>query len=226
MWPPGHLALGYLAYTAIRRVQSGAVPNAPQAVALAVGTQLPDIVDKPLSWTVGLLPTGRSLSHSAFTATLVTMVAVKYADRNDRKRLTSAFVIGYWSHLLGDLYSAVGAGAAQTNWFFLWPVVPQQGYVTSPSLLAYAEEIGWWALLLGGYLGVFAVIVAGVSGRTRTDVWTFSLVVGGVITTSMWVLYVLQFRSPWHLFELVLVQVATAVWIRDGTPGLPIPRQT
>lgn len=226
MWPPGHLAVGYLAYTAVRRVRSDAVPNAPQTVALVVGTQLPDVVDKPLSWTFGLLPTGRSLSHSVFTAVIITAVAAKYADRIERKQLTSAFVVGYWSHLLGDLYSAVGAGAAQTNWFFLWPIVPQQGYVTSPSLFTYAEAIGWWALLLGSYLGVFAVIVAGVSDRTPTDAWTFSLVVGGVIATNAWILHVFQFASPLYLFELVLVQIATAVWIRDGTPGLPIPRRT
>lgn len=226
MLPPGHLAVGYLAYTAVRRVRSGAVPNALQAIAVAVGTQLPDVVDKPLSWTFGLLPTGRSLSHSAFTAIIVTAVAATYADRIDRKRLTGAFVVGYWSHLLGDLYSAVGAGTAQTNWFFLWPVVSQQGYATSPSLLTYAGAIGWWAFLLGGYLGVFAVVVAAVSDRTRSNSWTFPLVVGGVIATNAWVLHVLQFGSPWSLFELVLVQVAAAVWIRDGTPGLPIPRRT
>ena len=219
MWPPGHLAVGYLSYAVLRRFGDGDPPNATATVALAVGTQLPDVVDKPLSWTFGLLPTGRSLAHSALTTMVVTAVVARYANANDRPAVGAAFAVGYWSHLLGDLYAAVVAGESQTNWFFLWPIVPQEGYVTSPSFLEYVEAIGWRTALVIAYVGAFALAATIVSRRTREDGRPFSLFVTGVVATSA--LFVYEFGSPWIVLELVLVQVAVAVWIRDGAPGVP-----
>lgn len=226
MSPLGHLALGYLAYAGLRRVRNGGAPSAIPTITLAVGTQFPDIIDKPLSWTFGLLPTGRSLTHSAITTIVVTVVVMYYSRATDRTALGNAFAVGYWSHLLGDLYAAYVAGETETNWFFLWPIVSQEGYVTSPSILAYVETIGWWVVLVLAYIGIFAVAVAVVSERTREDNRAFALLVVVVIATNMWFIYTFVFGSPWVLFELILVQAAVAVWIRDGVPGLPVTRRT
>lgn len=220
MLPPGHLAIGYLAYSGLRRVRSGGAPAAMPTAALAVGTQFPDIIDKPLSWTFGLLPTGRSLTHSAFICIAITVVVIHYSRVIDRTALGSAFTIGYWSHLLGDLYAAVVAGEAETNWFFLWPIVPQEGYVESPNFLAYAEAMGWWAVLVPMYVGTFTVVVAVVSGRTREDTVAFALLVAAVIAANVWFVSEFVFASQWVVFELLLVQAAVAVWIRDGASGL------
>ena len=58
MWPWGHLAAGYPVYTAYTRLHTGDPPADVPALVALLGTQLPDLVDKPLA----VLPTVRSLS--------------------------------------------------------------------------------------------------------------------------------------------------------------------
>ena len=60
MLPWGHLAVGYLAYSLAVRVRSGGPPAGLAVAALAVGTQFPDLIDKPLVSWVSVLPSGRS----------------------------------------------------------------------------------------------------------------------------------------------------------------------
>ena len=64
MWPWGHLAVGYLVYSGLSRWRFGRLPGSVATLAVALGTQLPDLVDKPLAWTVNVLASGRSLAHS------------------------------------------------------------------------------------------------------------------------------------------------------------------
>ena len=63
MWPWDHLAFGYVWYTLASRGWDGRPPSNAAAIALAVGTQFPDLVDKPLAWWLDVLPAGRSLGH-------------------------------------------------------------------------------------------------------------------------------------------------------------------
>lgn len=224
MWPPGHLAVGYIAYSLGRRVYTGHSPSSVATVVLAFATQLPDLADKPLSWTLGVLPTGRSLSHSVFTATILTAVVYWLAHRSDRPALVSAFAIGYWSHLLGDLYAAVIAGEAESNWFWLWPLVPQEGYATRPSLRMYAESVGLYGVALLVYLGLFGLVAGVVWARNDTGDAAFVAFVVVVIASSAVFVLVWSLGSPALVFELALVQVAVALWIWDGVPGLPHPR--
>ncbi|PSQ27664.1 hypothetical protein BRD03_05435 [Halobacteriales archaeon QS_9_68_17] len=71
MWPWGHLAVGYLLYAASSRRQRARPPDGAETILIAFGTQFPDLGDKPLAWTVSVLPNGRSLAHSAFVAAAV-----------------------------------------------------------------------------------------------------------------------------------------------------------
>ncbi|PSQ17916.1 hypothetical protein BRC99_00275 [Halobacteriales archaeon QS_7_69_60] len=68
MLPWGHLAVGYLAYSLAVRGRTGGPPAGLATAALAVGTQFPDLIDKPLVAWVSLLPSGRSLGHSLLFA--------------------------------------------------------------------------------------------------------------------------------------------------------------
>ena len=102
MWPWGHFAVAYLSYVAIVRMRGGEQRLWP-LVAVAFGSQLPDLVDKPLAWTFAVLPSGRSLMHSLFAALVVVAVAYWVARRIQREEIAVALGVGTVSHSLSDL---------------------------------------------------------------------------------------------------------------------------
>lgn len=167
MWPWEHLAVGYLGYALVRRAGArlgasgrgragsdagGAGPDAGgttdtaagrggPVVALAVATQLPDLVDKPLSWSLGVLPSGTSLAHSLLVAVPV-VVGVALATR--RTRLSAygvALAVGWLSHLAGDALYPVLLGGPPAVGALLWPVVPAPPGASGGGLLAHARRL-------------------------------------------------------------------------------------
>ena len=133
MWPWGHLAFGYVFYSLVSRLWFDEPPRGPAVYVLAIATQIPDLVDKPLSWVFGVIPTGYSVAHSVFVAVPLGVAVALLAWRRDHLGAGIAFVVGYWSHLLGDL--VVGVATSQPNVLgrVLWPVV---------TLSPYAERMG------------------------------------------------------------------------------------
>ena len=71
--PLGHAALAYLLYSGLVLSRTRRRPRYLACVPLAVGSQFPDLVDKPLAY-VGVLSYGRSLAHSVFAFVLVSGV--------------------------------------------------------------------------------------------------------------------------------------------------------
>ena len=140
MWPWGHLAVGYLVYTTFTHVWYHRPPEERATVALAVATQLPDIIDKPLSWTLHLLPHGRSLAHSLFTATFL-IVAFRFILGRHRLPIWRAFSIGYISHLFADTIEPILAGEYTALRFLVWPVIPAIEYESYPSFTGHLFSI-------------------------------------------------------------------------------------
>lgn len=184
MWPWGHLALGYLLYSPVVRLIRGRAPTSAEVVALVFGTQLPDLVDKPLSWVFHVTPQGYSVAHSVFVAVPVGLLALAIAARRDRTAVGAAFTVGYWSHLFGDVLFAVGLGQRYTVERLLWPVVTLPEYSSNPMaterILSYLVD--WVAHLLATesvllpllYLGPLAAagllwLVDGAPGIPRPD---------------------------------------------------------
>lgn len=133
MWPWGHAGLGYLVYAAVRRGRGRPwPPDDASTVALVLGTQFPDLVDKPLAWSLHVLPSGRSLAHSALTATLVAAVVLALGRRYDQRAPTRAFVLGYYTHLLGDVLLPLVQFDADFLRFLLWPLHPPPTYESDP----------------------------------------------------------------------------------------------
>lgn len=124
MWPWEHLAVGYLAYSALARVRTGEPPGGPAALAVAVATQLPDLLDKPLAWTFGVYPGGYSVGHSIFVAVGLSTLAVAVSRRRGRPELGAAFAVGYLLHLPGDLLYLYVVNGYLTPAIVLWPAVP------------------------------------------------------------------------------------------------------
>jgi hypothetical protein len=127
MLPWGHLAVGYLVYTVLVRVRGRRAPAGAPTLGLALGTQLPDLVDKPLNWWFGIFD-GRGIGHSLLAVTAFCLLVAVVAYRYDRLELGGALSIGIYTHLLGDSYQALLSGEFASAAFLLWPLVPAPTY--------------------------------------------------------------------------------------------------
>ncbi|WP_458207707.1 metal-dependent hydrolase [Haladaptatus sp. NG-SE-30] len=171
MWPWGHLAVGYLAYSLYIHVRHRRAPTGSETLLLAIGTQFPDLIDKPLAWTWNILPSGRSFAHSLFTMILVIAVVRSVSRRVGRPLLGQAFAIGYLLHLPADGLAPFVSGEYEYLAFLLWPVVPAPDYGFEPGILAHllAFELSGVAkteLLIFGF--VFVIwIYDGAPGTRR-----------------------------------------------------------
>jgi len=132
MWPWGHLAVGYIAYAAYTRYRHDEHPRAVPVVALAVGTQLPDLIDKPLAYSVGALPEGRSLAHSLVVAVPVCLLALAFARRETgwRSGAGVAVAIGYGTHLFGGSVRELATLDLDALSFLAWPILAAPDYET------------------------------------------------------------------------------------------------
>lgn len=176
MLPLGHAAFAYLWYVGIVVAVRRPLPVHWRLIPLAVGSQLPDLIDKPLSF-VGILVSGRSLGHSVFTPVILVGLLVWAGSRgpdSDRnwgvisvRRAPLPFAVGYGFHLLGDSIEPLLAGRYDELRFLLWPVLPAIEYpkdAISPVerlLTVYAEPMAHPQLelvLVGA--GVFVLLEA------------------------------------------------------------------
>lgn len=184
MWPWGHAAFGYLLYSFGARA-AGERPQGVPVIVLAVATQLPDVVDKSLSWGLDVFPQGYAVGHSLFVGVPLGVAVLALAWRTDRLRTGLAAVVGYWSHLVGDM--AYGLLSRNPYWFdrMLWPVVtlpPYDSDVGFARLFIYVGEFlsrlstGAAFVLVAIYFGpfLFAVVVWLLDGApgVRT-IWRF-----------------------------------------------------
>ena len=170
MWPWEHLAVGYLGYSLALRLAGRTTPRPWPVVALAVGTQFPDLVDKPLAWTLGVLPSGHSLAHSLFAALPLAALAVTVGVAVGKQRVGAAFAFGYLSHLPGDAFYPPLVGGPPNYDFLFWPVVAVSSPETSVGFAAmvrtlfarYVERLasGEVSPYLAVELGLLASVVA------------------------------------------------------------------
>ena len=137
MWPWGHLAAGYLIYTGYARVRTNRPPgNVPVLVAL-FATQVPDLVDKPLAWSLSILPSGRSLGHSLVVAAVAFPLFWVWAGRRNARPFAGAFAIGWLSHLVTDALYPLLSGELAHLAFLAWPLLPLPAYEVEQSFAAH-----------------------------------------------------------------------------------------
>lgn len=136
MLPWDHLAIGYLACSSLARVDSTRVDERT-TVAVLVGSQFPDLVDKPLAWGFQAIPSGTSLAHSVLFALPFVLVVRWMAGRMGARRAGTAFAVAYLLHLPADiLYWPLIAGRPIEWGHLLWPVVPQAAVMPAEGFLA------------------------------------------------------------------------------------------
>jgi len=136
MWPWGHAILAYGVVTLLMILYRRRSLGGAEAVAVVIGSQIPDLIDKPLGWTLGLLPSGRSLGHSLFTWVVLSALLVLLLRRLDRQSLALPVIGGFLVGILTDVPRAVLAGDFSMATFLLWPVLPSPVYDVEPSILA------------------------------------------------------------------------------------------
>lgn len=160
MLPWEHVAVGYLLYSLWVHLRQGRRPTGLPVVVVGIASVLPDLIDKPLGWWLGALPS-IGLGHSLFFA--VPVVLIVWALAGDQYALPLG--VGLASHLAGDVfYKAFVAGRLEYA-FLAWPLVEQPAsdggeflsqfrywmayyleFLTSPEGLAY---LGFEVALLG-----------------------------------------------------------------------------
>ena len=124
MLPWGHAAFGYIIYSLYTRRSTGHPPIGLSVFAVGFGTQFPDVIDKPLTWTIPLLPYGRSFSHSLFTFVAIVSILWLLVKHTDQYTLVVAFAVGYLSHLVGDAFGPIISGDIRGLGYLLWPLTP------------------------------------------------------------------------------------------------------
>ena len=145
MLPWGHAAVGYLAYSAYSRVRNGGAVPELAVVALAVGTQLPDLIDKPIAWTFGILPSGRSLGHSVFALAMVGGAVLWLGRRRGAFTAAVGFVIGWGSHILADGYQLV-LGEPTCVGYMVWPLAACPYDEADRSIISFFLELDLGAI--------------------------------------------------------------------------------
>lgn len=145
MWPWEHLAAGYLAYSLGLRSVRRPPPTAAGLLVVVLGTQLPDLVDKPLSWGLGWFAQGYAVGHSVFLAAPLSALVLLIALRRGRGRLGVAFAVGHWSHLATDVLDPLRYGRSPDPGRVLWPIVTAAPY---PQDLGMARGLAYLAELL------------------------------------------------------------------------------
>ncbi|ELY61080.1 metal-dependent hydrolase [Natronolimnohabitans innermongolicus] len=133
MWPLGHVAIAYLCYVVATRARFDASPaHFPIPVLfLVVGSQFPDLVDKPLAWYLGVIPTGRTLAHSLLLLVPLSVAVYFVATRYDRRECGIAFAIGALSHSIVDAVPALW-GVTESATHLLWPITSVEEYEQGP----------------------------------------------------------------------------------------------
>lgn len=143
MWPWEHAAIGYLLYSFYVRGLGLDPPTGRETLLLVLATQIPDLIDKPLSWGLGWFPSGYAFGHSVFVAIPVGLLVLALGTYYGYRRTSIAVVLGYWSHLLADVLNPLRNGSPLQMSRILWPVVEATPYETEYGIargFVYLEE--------------------------------------------------------------------------------------
>jgi len=122
--PPGHFLVAAVPATVYLIWQDRQLPGWTALFVIGVGSQFPDLIDKPLAHLFFLLPNGRVGAHSLPIAIPIAGIALSVAWRLNRRRAGGLFVFAYATHLFADYYRVLFSPDPQLPPGLLWPLVP------------------------------------------------------------------------------------------------------
>lgn len=152
MLPLAHAALGLLAYAGVQLPRDWRGFTASGVVAALLGSQFPDLVDKPLAYA-DVVPSGRSVAHSLLLVGLLG-VALYLAVPDEWRADARGFWVAALVHPLADARHALRDGLADVPGYLLWPVTraPRYGEHAAPWVrvlrLYSSPDVGTQTLVL------------------------------------------------------------------------------
>lgn len=161
MRPVEHFAVAALPLVIYSLVRYRRLPTGRAILVVLIATQLPDLIDKPLAWTVGVLSSGRMFAHSLAIVLPILTIGIYVATRRGLGRPALLFSVSYLSHIAGDFYSIIWLGSEY--YFFpnlFWPLLAANPD-PNPSFAAHAPpSLASIVLPLGIFLlaAVYVVI--------------------------------------------------------------------
>jgi membrane-bound metal-dependent hydrolase YbcI (DUF457 family) len=159
MWPIGHASVAYLCYALSTRSRLDGSPGHGPTVIVGFAAVLPDLIDKPLAWYLGVLPSGRSLGHSLLLLVPLSLVVYAFTRQRDVPEYGIAFAVGVISHALLDAFPILWDPSAPWETLF-WPVLSPELSGDAPSVLAMLRgSLGQPYLLLEFVLLAVALVV-------------------------------------------------------------------
>ena len=121
--PSEHFIIAFLPIAAYAVIRDQRLPSLPLIAVAFLGSQFPDLVDKPLAYELSLIPTGRVFMHSLPFAIPLAIAVVAYGIRTERVRLAVAFAFAHLSHLVADNQQLLPPNP-RVSPDLLWPLQP------------------------------------------------------------------------------------------------------
>lgn len=133
MFPHQHFIVALVPVVAYVLVSDRRLPTRHLVGVVFLGSQFPDLVDKPLAHQFVVLPSGRVFMHSVPTVLPFLLVLGVYGWKTERLGLSLAFGFAHLSHVLADHTSSLLSTNPQLPPELLWPFLPPTASPVTPS---------------------------------------------------------------------------------------------
>lgn len=133
MFPHQHLIVAIIPVVAYVIVSDRRLPTINLLGVVFLGSQFPDLVDKPLAHQFAVLPSGRVFMHSMPIVLPFLLLLAVYGWKTDRLRLSVAFAFAHLSHVFTDHLTALLSPNPQLPPELLWPLLPTTAGPVTPS---------------------------------------------------------------------------------------------
>jgi membrane-bound metal-dependent hydrolase YbcI (DUF457 family) len=122
--PVGHFLVAAIPVVVYVFLRDRELPSRKLAFVVLVGSQFPDLIDKPLAYQFFLIPNGRMFAHSLVIAIPLSIAVLLFVRRTGHTREGLAFGFAYLSHIVADFRRMLLRADPQFSPNVLWPLVP------------------------------------------------------------------------------------------------------
>lgn len=156
MEPITHILLAVLPVLAYSLLRYQRLTTGSMTLVVIFAALFPDLVDKPLAWWLGVIPSGRMLTHSVLVAIPIILGVLIFTYRSNRLSYGIGFSWGYFAHIAADFYPIIYQGRGY-YWYpnMFWPYMdpnpdpnPDFGY-HFPFGVEFGYELAAIILLIG-----------------------------------------------------------------------------